>query len=120
MSLFLRMGWDVLRGAKILRVRDGERDGTVERVNILIFLLIHGYSVSSDLFYLFSSFRWNVEYDVNDTIDYVFANSPSCYHDCLKNETLCSGKYRKDGMGNDTIACLIGIYKYEYKETRFE
>lgn len=50
---------------------------------------------------------WNVEYDVNDTIDYVFANSPSCYHDCLKNEILCSGKYRKDGMGNDTIACLI-------------
>lgn len=50
---------------------------------------------------------WNVEYDVNDTIDYVFANSPSCYHDCLRNETLCNGKYRKDGMGNDTIACLI-------------
>lgn len=42
LSLFLRMGWDVLRGAKILRVRDGERDGTVERVNILIILLIHG------------------------------------------------------------------------------
>lgn len=78
-------------------------------------------SVFSDLFYLSSSFRWNVEYDVNDTIDYVFANSPSCYHDCLKNETLCNGKYRKDDMGNDTIACLIGIYnKYEYKETRFE
>lgn len=33
LSLFLRVGWNVLRGAKILRVRDGERDGTVERVN---------------------------------------------------------------------------------------
>lgn len=48
---------------------------------------------------------------MNDTIDYVFANSPWCYHDCLRNETLCNGKYRKDGMGNDTIACLIGMYK---------
>lgn len=63
--------------------------------------------------FIYFLFRWNVEYDVNDTIDYVFANSPSCYHDCLRNETLCNGKYRKDSMGNDTIACLIGMYKYE-------
>ncbi|XP_076759093.1 uncharacterized protein LOC143428254 [Xylocopa sonorina] len=47
----------------------------------------------------------NIEYDVNDTINYVLANSPLCSHDCydeINNETLCLGKY------NNTIACFIG------------
>lgn len=54
---------------------------------------------------------------MNDTIDYVFANSPLCHHDCLTNETLCSGKYRKNGTENDTIACLIGTNEYKVSDS---